>query len=119
MLFEKYRKLSQRDRALADGRLITYHFYVGGVTLLVLGFAGIGQGEGFAWAVVVFGFASLAAGAGMHLLHHHLIRSFNRDAYLAIVSTVLGQFSYPFLPAILTVFVAFSVFATLVYLFTR
>lgn len=119
MLFENYRRLSQRDRALVDGRLITYHFYVGGVTLLVLGFAGIGQGEGFAWAVAVFGFASLAAGVGMHLLHRHLVRSFNRDAYLAIISAVLGHFRYPFLPALLTVFVAFSLFATLVYLFTH
>jgi hypothetical protein len=119
MLFENYRRLSQRDRALVDGRLITYHFYVGGLTLLVLGFAGLGQGEGFAWAVVVFGFAGLAAGAAMHLLHRHLVHSFNRDAYLAILSAVLGHYRYPLLPAIFTVFVAFSLLATLIYLLTH
>ncbi len=119
MFFENYRKLSQRDRALVDGRLITYHFYVGGLTLLVLGFAGLARGEGFAWVAVVFGFASLAVGLGLHLLHRHLVQSFNRDAYLAIISAVLGHYRYPLLPAILSVLVAFSLFATVLYLATN
>ena len=115
MLFERYRKLSQRDKALLDGRLITYHFYVGGATLLVLGFYGLSQHEMFAAVAAVLGSASLVMGAGLHLLHRYMIRSLQKDAYLATLTVVLGRNRFPVLPSLLGVLIVFSLFVTVLY----
>jgi len=119
MLFEKYRKLSQRDRALMDGRLITYHFYVGGVTLLILGFFGLARGQGFSWVPVVFGFASLGLGLTLHLFHRYMIRSSLRDSYLATITAAMGRHKIPLLPSLLGVLVVFSLFVTILYIATN
>jgi hypothetical protein len=123
MIFLNYQKLSQRERALADGKLITYHFYVGGLTLLILGFYGTVQGEYsswiegfFPWVGVFFGFASLIAGLGLQLLHRHMIAGPQRDAYLATVTAVLGRHQLPFLPLLLGVLIVFSVLVTILYI---
>lgn len=123
MFFETYRKLSQRERALMDGRLITYHFYVGGATLLILGFYGAAQRDFNSWAdaivpwmAVVFGTAGLVLGAGLHLLHRAMIRGPQRDAYLATVTAVMGRHRFPLLPSLLGVLVVFSVFVTILYI---
>jgi len=119
MLFENYRKLSQHDRALLDGKLITYHFYVGGVTLLTLGFFGLARGEGFSWVAVVFGFASLALGLGLHLFHRQMIRSSLKESYLATITAALGRHRIPLLPSLLGVLVVFSLFVTILYIATK
>jgi hypothetical protein len=118
MLFPNYRKLSQEERALIDGRLITYHFYVAGATLLILGFWGLSQKHFFASVAVVFGTASVVMGAGLHLLHRYMVRSPQREAYLATVSVVLGRHPFPVLPSLLGVLVVFSFFVTVLYIFT-
>jgi hypothetical protein len=119
MLFQNYRKLSQRDRALVDGRLITYHFYVGGVTLLIFGFFGLARGEGFSWVAVVFGFTSLALGLGLHLFHRHMIQSSLRDSYLATITAALGRHKIPLLPSLLGILVLFSLFVTILFIATK
>ncbi|GAB6061707.1 hypothetical protein [Deferrisoma palaeochoriense] len=116
MWFARYRNLSHRDRALLDGRLITYHFYVGGVTLLLLGWIGIAQKEPYSWVAVVFGVASLAMGAGLHWFHRRMISGPNRDAYLATITAALGRHRFPLLPSLLGVLVVFSVAVTILYL---
>ena len=119
MFFPTYRNLSQHDRALMDGRLITYHFYVGGATLVVLGFVGLSRGEGFAWVAVIFGFASLAMGLALHLLHRYMIRGPHRDSYLATVTVAMGRHRFPLLPSLLGVLVVFSLFVTILYVVTN
>ncbi|NOY45769.1 hypothetical protein [Deferrisoma camini] len=116
MLFERYRRMNHRDRALLDGRLITYHFYVGGVTLLALGWIGIAQHGRYAWVAVVFGLASLAMGAGLHWFHRRMIRSPHRDAYLVTITAALGRHRFPLLPSLLGILIVFSVAVTLLYL---
>ncbi len=116
MFFDRYRRMSQRERALMDGRLITYHFYVGGITLLLLGCIGFYQGEPFAWVALVFGVASVAMGIGLHLFHQHMIKGPNRDAYLATITAALGRHRFPVLPSLLGVLIVFSVFVTVLYL---
>lgn len=124
MLFRTYRKLSQRERALLDGRLVTYHFYVGGVTLVILGLYGaLGSGptswadKVFFWVVVVFGLVALVVGAGLHVLHRTMIRGELRDAYLATISAVMGRHRFPLLPSLLGILIAFSIFVTVLYIF--
>ena len=119
MLFPVYRNLNQHDRALMDGRLITYHVYVGGVTLVVLGFVGLSRGEGFSWVAVVFGFASLAMGLALHLFHRYMIQSTYRESYLDTVMAALGRHTFPLLPSLLGVLVVFSLFVTILYLVTN
>ncbi|GAB4283642.1 MAG: hypothetical protein Kow0092_38390 [Deferrisomatales bacterium] len=116
MLLDRYRKLSQRDRALQDGRLITYHFYVGGVTLLILGAVGVSKGEPYSWVALVFAVASLAMGVGLHWFHRSMIRSPRRDAYLATITAVLGRHRFPLLPSLLGVLILFSLFVTVIYI---
>ena len=116
MFFERYRRMNHKDRALLDGRLITYHFYVGGVTLLVLGAIGTAQGEPFAWVAVVFGVASLVMGVGLHLFHRRMIRGPHCDAYLATITAALGRHRFPVLPSLLGILIVFSVLVTILYL---
>lgn len=124
MLFRYYRKLSQRDRALLDGRLVTYHFYVGGVTLVVLGLYGaLGSSPAsvadrvFLWVAVVFGLVALVVGAGLHVLHRTMISGEHREAYLATISAVMGRHRFPLLPSLLGILVVFSIFVTVLYIF--
>lgn len=119
MFLPAYRSLSQHDRALMDGRLITYHFYVGGVTLVILGLVGLSRGEGFSWVAVIFGFASLAMGIALHMLHRYMIRSPYRDSYLATVTVAMGRHRFPLLPSLLGVLVVFSLFVTILYIATN
>ncbi|MBI5444833.1 MAG: hypothetical protein HY900_26925 [Deltaproteobacteria bacterium] len=123
MLFPQYRKLSQQERALTDGRLITYHFYVGGATLLVLGIYGTANWDRSSWAsaffpfvAVIFGLACLAVGLGLHFLHRHMIRGPHREAYLATVTSVLGLYKFPVVPFLLGVLIIFSIFVTVLYI---
>jgi hypothetical protein len=115
MLFASYRKLSQRKRALVDGRLITYHFYVGGVILVLLGLIDANQGQprsglavlvpGF---VVAYGMLFVVMGVVFHLLHRRMIHGPQRDAYLATITAVLGRHRFPLLPAVLGTLLVFS-----------
>jgi hypothetical protein len=118
MFFEKYRKLGQREKALADGRLITYHFYVGGATLLILGCYGLRSGDPYPWVAVVFGIASILMGGGLHLFHRRMIRSPQREAYLATISAALGRQSFPVVPSLLGILIVFSLFVTVLYILT-
>ncbi|MBI5015798.1 MAG: hypothetical protein HZB55_09955 [Deltaproteobacteria bacterium] len=124
MFFASYRKLSQRKRALVDGQLITYHFYVGGVILVLLGLIDASKGSarsglevlipGF---VVAYGLLFVIAGVAFHLLHRHLIRGPQRDAYLATITAVLGRHRFPVLPTVLGTLLAFSLFTMALRLF--
>ena len=123
MFFQTYRKLSQRDRALMDGRLITYHFYVGGATLLTLGFYGAFEQHArswadavFPWVAVIFGFAGLVLGLGLHFVHRAMIRGSQRDAYLATLTAVMGRHRFPLVPSLLGILVVFSIFVTVLYI---
>lgn len=116
MFFDTYRKLSQHDRALMDGRLITYHFYVGGATLLILGIFGISGSDPYAWVAVFFGVASLLMGAGLHLFHQKMVRGPQRDAYLATITAALGRHRFPVVPSLLGIVVVFSLFVTVLYI---
>lgn len=124
MFFASYRKLSQRRRALVDGQLITYHFYVGGVILVALGLIDASRGparSGLAVLVpgfvVAYGMLFVVMGVAFHLLHLRMIRSPQRDAYLATITAVLGRHRFPVLPAALGTLLAFSLFAMAVRLF--
>ncbi|MDF1553539.1 MAG: hypothetical protein P1P84_10780 [Deferrisomatales bacterium] len=108
MPFEKYRRLRHRDRALVDGRLITYHFYVGGITLLVLGVVQVLRSEPFAIVALFFGAASLALGVGLHLFHYYMIRSPHKQEYLVTISAALGRQRFPLVPTLLSIIVVFS-----------
>ncbi len=116
MWFETYRHLSHKERALLDGRLITYHFYVGGATLLVLGIIGVSRDDFFPWVAVVFGVASLAMGVGLHLFHRKMVSGPRRTEYLATVSAALGRHRFPLMPSLLGILTVFSVFVTVLYL---
>lgn len=118
MLFDRYRKLSQRDRALMDGRLITYHFYVGGLTLLVLGIFGARSGDPYPWVAIVFGAASLVTGGLLHVFHRTMVRGPQRDAYLATISAALGRHRFPLVPSLLGILVVFSLLVTVLYIVT-
>jgi hypothetical protein len=126
MFFQNYRRLSQRDRALTDGRLITYHFYVGGVTLIVLGAIGSVQQEPSTWAqrlvpgvAVAFGLVCIVIGIALQWLHRRMLRSPDRDAYLATITAVLGRHRFPVAPSLFGILVVFSIFATALYLLAR
>ncbi|MHB8764231.1 MAG: hypothetical protein ACYDA8_07855 [Deferrisomatales bacterium] len=112
----KYSKLSHRERALLDGQLITYHFYVGGVTLLALGMCGTARSEPYAWVAMVFGVAGLAIGVALHLFHRYMIRGPNRDAYVATITAALGRGGFPVVPSFLGLLVVFSVAVTVLYI---
>jgi hypothetical protein len=114
-LFQRYRKLRHRDRALVDGRLITYHFYVGGITLLVLGTLGVLNSEPFAIVALFFGAISLTMGAALHIFHYYMIRSPQKQAYLVTVSAALGRQRFPLIPTLLGVVILFSVLVTILY----
>ncbi len=116
MLFPAYRKLNHRARALADGRLITYHFYVGGATLLSLGLYSAYRGELFGGVAAVFGLASLVLGVGLQVFHRVMIRGPHRDAYLVTIAAALGRRRFPLLPLLLGVLVIFSIAVTILYL---
>ena len=118
MPFEKYRRLRHRDRALVDGRLITYHFYVGGVTLLVLGVVEVLRSEPFAIVALFFGVASLAVGVALQVFHYYMIRSPHKQAYLVTVSAALGRQRFPLIPTLLSGVVLFSVLMTVLYIST-
>ena len=113
---ENYGKLTRRDRALLDGKLITYHFHVGGATLLLLGVIGLAQGEYFSWVAVVFGLVSFAMGAGLASFHKRMIAGPNRDGYLVTISAALGRYPYPLIPLLLGGLIVFSLVVTLLYL---
>lgn len=114
--FPKYSRLRHRDRALVDGRLITYHFYVGGITLLVLGSVGVFRSEPFAIVALFFGVASLAGGAALHCFHYYMIRSPHKQAYLVTVSAALGRQRFPLIPSLLGTVIIFSIAAAVLYL---
>ncbi|NTU59988.1 MAG: hypothetical protein HGA98_02890 [Deltaproteobacteria bacterium] len=123
MLFQWYRKLSQHERALMDGRLITYHFYVGGLTLVVLGSVGSVHREPATWAqslvpgiAIAFGFMSFAIGFALQYLHKRMLKSPDRDAYLATITAVLGRHRFPLAPSLFGLLVVFSIFATALYI---
>jgi hypothetical protein len=115
-LFEKYRRLRHRDRALVDGRLITYHFYVGGITLLVLGVVEVLNSQPFAIVALFFGTASLALGLALQTFHYYMIRSPHKQAYLVTISAALGRQRFPLVPTLLAVVVAFSALALVLFL---
>ena len=98
MLWKSYRSLSHRERALVDGRLITYHFYVGGITLALLGLidafrAGAHEKLGLVVAglALAWGLTAIVIGVALHFVHRWMIRSPQRDEYLAIVTVVVWQ----------------------------
>lgn len=117
-MWKPYRSLNHRDRALRDGRLITYHFYVGGLTLALLGLLDalrsnapervglVAAGMALAW-----GLTAVAMGVAVHLVHLWLIRSPQRGEYLALITVVLGRYSFPLVPAVLWGVVALSLVA--------
>ncbi|MBE0616410.1 MAG: hypothetical protein IH608_00600 [Proteobacteria bacterium] len=120
--FDSYRRLSQRDRALLDGRLITYHFYVGGLTLVLLALHdaahGAAHGVGHHMLEILvpgvalaFGLFSLAVGVALHVLHRRMIGSPQQDSYLAVITVVLGRHRFPVLPSVLGAVVVLSLLA--------
>jgi len=118
MLWKSYRSLSHRERALVDGRLITYHFYVGGITLALLGLidafrAGAHEKLGLVVAglALAWGLTAIVIGVALHFVHRWMIRSPQRDEYLAIVTVVLGRYHFPVVPAVLWGVVALSLLA--------
>lgn len=126
MFFQNYRRLSRRDRALVDGRLITYHFYVGGLTLIVLGAVGSVHPGPSTWAqrlvpgvAVAFGLLGLLVGVALQWLHRRMLRSPDRDSYLATIAAVLGRHRFPLAPSLFGILVVFSIFATALYLLAR
>ncbi len=122
MFFQWYRKLSQHERALMDGRLITYHFYVGGATLVVLGAVGSVHRQPATWAqslvpgiAIAFGLMGFVIGFALQCLHKRMINSPDRDAYLATITAVLGRHRFPLAPSLFGILVVFSLFATALY----
>jgi len=118
MLWKSYRSLSHRERALVDGRLITYHFYVGGITLALLGLidafrAGAHEKLGLVVAglALAWGLTAIVIGVALHFVHRWMISSPQRDEYLAIVTVVLGRYHFPVVPAVLWGVVALSLLA--------
>jgi hypothetical protein len=106
-----------------DGRLITYHFYVGGVTLIILGAVGSVHREPATWAqslipgiAMAFGLMSLGVGFALQCLHRRMLKSPDRDAYLATISAVLGRHRFPVAPSAFGILVVFSILATALYL---
>ena len=117
MPFEKYRRMRHRDRALLDGRLITYHFYVGGATLLLLGIIELLRSDPFALVALFFGCVSLALGVALHLFHYYMVRSPHKHAYLVTVSAALGRQRFPVIPSLLGVVVVFSIVMSILYIY--
>lgn len=123
MFLRWYRKLSQHERALMDGRLITYHFYVGGATLMILGAVGSVHRQPATWAqslvpgiAVSFGLMSLVIGFALQCFHRRMLKSPSRDAYLATITAVLGRHRFPVAPSLFGILVVFSIFATALYI---
>jgi 4-hydroxybenzoate polyprenyltransferase len=119
MVFGKYKNLTHQERALLDGKLITYHFYVGGGILLLLGTVGLRGDEAYSWVAVFFGVASIMMGAGLHVLHRRMVHGPQREAYLTTISAAMGRHSFPVLPSLLGLLIAFSLLVTLFYLWTN
>lgn len=126
MFFQEYRRLGQRARAFTDGKLVTYHLYVGGATLVLLGSLGVPSrhhaptllGTLVPGAAVTFGAAAFLSGLGLQCLHRRVLDSPRRDTYLATLTLILGRHSFPLVPSLFGALVAFSAFATVLLLAT-
>lgn len=119
MFFERYAKMTHRERAMLDGKLITYHFYVASVTLFLLAAVGLGRGDPHAVLPLFMAAMSGGIGVALHVVHRRMIRRPAPEAehYLAAISAVLGSYGMPLVPLLLAGVSLLSIIFATLYIF--
>jgi hypothetical protein len=119
MLFERYEKMTHRERAMLDGKLITYHFYVAFVTLSLLSAVGLVRGDPHAILPLFMAAMSGGIGAALHIVHRSMIKRppAESEHYLAAVSAVLGCYGLPLVPLLFAGVTLLSIIFATLYIF--